>query len=111
MSTPTVDVDTMTPEERRDYYTLPERRVRVKVRTGGRGAWHVVEYKTDPAWAHPGRWTRRAASCRALCGALGAVLVGIDAAEWPTERVAPDLGRVTCARCLARAKRVFGADS
>lgn len=101
--------DEMTPEQRLEHFTLPEQRIRINVRNGGRGTWHLVEYRTDPAWNHPGRWTRRAASRRAFCGSLSALLVGTDAAEWPTERVAPsDLDRVTCARCGARAARVFG---
>lgn len=102
------DPDEMTIEQKIDHYTLPEQRINIKVRPGGRGAWHVVEYRTDPAWSQPGRWTRRAASRRAFCGSLGALLVGIDAAEWPTERIAPpDLSGVTCKRCLARARRLF----
>lgn len=89
--------------------TLPEQRIRIDVRSGGRGAVHVVEYRTDPAWAYPGYWTRRAASRAAFCGSLRALVLGVDAADWPTERVAPDLTNVTCKRCRARAERLFPA--
>lgn len=95
--------ESMSSDERREYYTLPEQRVRVATRPGGRGACHVVVWSTFPASSWPGRWTRRAAERRALCGALGALAVGVDAEDWPTEKVMPDLADVTCRRCLNRA--------
>ena len=56
----------MSPDERCDYYTLPEQRIKLEVRSGGRGATHVVKWSTFPATAWPGRWTRRAADRVAL---------------------------------------------
>lgn len=90
-----------------DDNTLPEQRVLLDVRNGGRGVVHVVERRTLPASAHPGRWTRRAAHRRSLCGSLSAVLIGIDATDWPTESQAVDLKHVTCKRCRERAERLF----
>lgn len=92
----------------REHFTLPEQRILTTVRSGGRGVVHVIEYRTDPAWSHNGRWTRRAASRSAYCGGLSALVVGVDAADWPTERVRPaDMDDVTCKRCLVKAARVI----
>jgi hypothetical protein len=79
---------------------LPEQRHRVSVQFGGISTWHVLWCSTFPAAAHPGQYTRRAAERRALCGSLRAMLVGVDAADWPTERTTIDASRVTCKRCL-----------
>lgn len=94
--------------DEREEYSLAEQRIRLTVLNGGRGTTHVVEYRTTPHQRWPGRWTRRSASRRALCGALGALLVGTDTSTWPTERQKPaDLADVTCRRCITRANRIF----
>lgn len=98
------------PASEREHYTLPEQRILLTVRSGGRGVTHVVEYRTHPAWVHPGRWTRRAADRAAFCGGLRAAVIGVDAADWPTERQRPGgMDSVTCRRCLDRAARVIPA--
>ena len=93
-----------------EEFSLPEQRHRLMVLFGGRTRWHIIHDSTFKSSKNPGRWTRRGVERRSLCGSLRYVLVGVDAAEWPTERQPVDTSRVNCVRCLDRYASVIPPD-
>jgi hypothetical protein len=93
----------------REDFTLAEQRHTLRVVHGGRSRVHVVRLSTFPAGAHPGRWTRRAADYRSLCGSISYCMTGIDAEGWgAADRYPLDISDVDCSRCRDRASKWAG---
>lgn len=99
--TPPPSTDTLDEAEN----SLPEQRFRHQVRLSSHGIRHVQFDHTFKSGKHRGRWVRRAASSANLCGSQPYVLVGIDAADWPSERQPVDISDVSCKRCRERYER------
>ena len=103
---PTGDGQSLDELAEMENFTLPEQRHRLVVVHGGRNRRHLVRLSTFPAGTHPGRWTRRAADYRSVCGSISYCMVGVDAADWGTEpRYAIDISDVDCARCMERSRK------
>ncbi len=89
-------------------YHLAEQREKFVRMFGGISTYHVVRYSTFKSGKHPGCWTRKAYDRRALCGSLGACVVGSDAKEFPVVgSPLPDItGVINCQRCRKRWNRM-----
>jgi len=85
-------------------YVLPEQRHQWYVRTSSHGVTHVIYASTFKAFSHEGQWTRKGFDRSALCGSMRVFLVGVDAANWRTERQPLDIAAVNCKRCRASYK-------
>jgi hypothetical protein len=83
-------------------FSLPEQRHRQAVHLSNRGVRHVRWAATFKSNNHDGRWVRRAADISNLCGTQHYTVVGIDAADWSTERQPVNVDEVTCKRCRER---------